>query len=391
MKQNKKLNEIFEVAKGKKVKIIENKTKNSIPYLLIDTLRGEEPKFFTEDKKYTLAEKKDILMVFDGANSGLVGTGLTGAVGSTIARLRLKKDMNTRYITYFLSFNFSNLNQDIKGSAIPHIKPKKLLELNIRYPSLDEQSLIVSAIETQFTRLDASVKALKSVQQKLEIYRKAVLKKAFESMKLTKLEKIADMQSGVAFKKSEYSKEGIRLFQIANVTFGKTIWNEIEHLPEDYIKKYPQLVLKEEDVLMALNRPLLNHKLKVAMLKEEDVPSILYQRVGRFIFLRDENKKFFLYYLSSPYFLEQLERTLQGVNIPFINKSKIMKFEYPDCDMNSQQKIVMEVESKFSVIDKVAEAVDKGLAKAERLRKSILKSAFEGKLVKMEEGVKNDN
>ena len=71
--------------------------------------------------------EKDILMVFDRANSGLVGTGLRGAVGSTIARLRPQKEMNTKYITYFLSFNFSNLNQDIKGSAIPHIKPGKLL------------------------------------------------------------------------------------------------------------------------------------------------------------------------------------------------------------------------------------------------------------------------
>ena len=220
--QTKKLNEIFEVAKGKKVNIIEHKTKNSIPYLLIDTLRGKEPEFFTEDKKYTVAEEKDILMVFDGANSGLVGTGLRGAVGSTIARLRLKKDMNTKYITYFLSFNFSNLNQDIKGSAIPHIKPKKLLELNIRYPSLDEQLSIVQAIETQFTRLDASVKALKSVQKKLEIYRKAVLKKAFEKKK-DWIEKplknlVENISSGYACGRHVKSGEGLIHFRPYNIT-----------------------------------------------------------------------------------------------------------------------------------------------------------------------------
>jgi len=36
------------------------------------------------------------------------------------------------------------------------------------------------------------------------------------------------------------------------------------------------------------------------------------------------------------------------------------------------------------VIDKVEEVVNNSLKKAEMLRKSILKSAFEGKLVKME-------
>jgi len=53
-----------------------------------------------------------------------------------------------------------------------------------------------------------------------------------------------------------------------------------------------------------------------------------------------------------------------------------------------QQKIVQLIEEKFSVIDKVEEAVNKALIKSEQLRKSILKSAFEGKLVKLME-IKN--
>src|SRR3989344_1268942 len=236
MTQTKHLNEIFEVAKGKKVKIIKNKTKNSIPYLLIDTLRGKEPEFFTEDKKYTLAEEKDILMVFDGANSGLVGTGLMGAVGSTIARLRLKKEMNTKYITYFLSFNFSNLNQDIKGSAIPHVKPKKLLGLNVRYPSLNEQSLIVQAIETQFTRLDATVKALKTVMEKLEVYRKAILKKKLDGLKTKKLvdfcnnfkQDIVDGPFGSDLQRKDYLTQGIPVLKIQNVKENKIFLKKMD-------------------------------------------------------------------------------------------------------------------------------------------------------------------
>ena len=96
--QTKKLKDICEIAKGKKVKIINEKTKNSIPYLLIITLRGQKPIFFTEDEKYTEAQETDILMVFDGANSGLVGTGLRGAVGSTIGRIRLNKNILNKYV-----------------------------------------------------------------------------------------------------------------------------------------------------------------------------------------------------------------------------------------------------------------------------------------------------
>ncbi len=46
-----------------------------------------------------------------------------------------------------------------------------------------------------------------------------------------------------------------------------------------------------------------------------------------------------------------------------------------------QHKIVEEIERHFSVAEKVEATVDESLKQAERLRQSILKRAFEGKLV----------
>ena len=45
-----------------------------------------------------------------------------------------------------------------------------------------------------------------------------------------------------------------------------------------------------------------------------------------------------------------------------------------------QTKIVKQIEKQFSIIDKLEQTVNKSLNKTEQLRKSILKSAFEGKL-----------
>jgi len=246
---------------------------------------------------------------------------------------------------------------------------------------INRQILIVEEIEKQLTRLDKNIQNLNIVRGKLEIYKKSILKKAFKDCtNWIKIGKVVDMQSGHAFKKEEYSKEGARLFQIANVTFGKTIWEKTAYLPKNYLNKYSQLKLNKGDILMALNRPLLNHELKIAILNESDLPSILYQRVGRFIFLKEENQKFFFYYLRSLYFIQQLEKTLQGVNIPFINKSNLMNFEYPKFSLKTQKKIVQEIESKFSMINNVEEIIKKSLLRSEQFRKSILKKAFEGKL-----------
>ena len=49
--------------------------------------------------------------------------------------------------------------------------------------------------------------------------------------------------------------------------------------------------------------------------------------------------------------------------------------------LDEQQLIVDELESKLTVCDKVEETINQSLLQTESLRQSILKKAFEGKLV----------
>lgn len=200
--------------------------------------------------------------------------------------------------------------------------------------------------------------------------------------KWVKLGDLVEMQSGMAFKKAEYSTEGVRLFQIANVSFNYTKWDDVEHLPIEYIDSHNHLLLKKGDIVLALNRPMLNNHLKIAELKQSDVPTILYQRVGRFIFDERINKRYFLYYFQSPVFLKWLGEQLQGVNIPFINKSKLFsydKFPLPP-STEYQQAIVSNIEEHFSELDKGIEVLKTAQQQLKTYRQSVLKYAFEGKL-----------
>jgi hypothetical protein len=49
--------------------------------------------------------------------------------------------------------------------------------------------------------------------------------------------------------------------------------------------------------------------------------------------------------------------------------------------LEEQTKIVQEIESRLSVADKMEESINQSLQQAEALRQSILKKAFEGRLV----------
>ena len=67
-----------------------------------------------------------------------------------------------------------------RSTAIPGLNRDDYNEIEIPLPPLAEQRRIVAEIETQFTRLDASVAALRRAQANLKRYRASVLKDACE-------------------------------------------------------------------------------------------------------------------------------------------------------------------------------------------------------------------
>jgi type I restriction enzyme, S subunit len=56
----------------------------------------------------------------------------------------------------------------------------------------------------------------------------------------------------------------------------------------------------------------------------------------------------------------------------------------PISPLEEQKVIISEIECRFSVIDQIEKTIDQSLIQTEKLRQSILKKAFEGKLVPQE-------
>ncbi len=80
----------------------------------------------------------------------------------------------------------------------------------------------------------------------------------------------------------------------------------------------------------------------------------------------------------------QYERTRQigsGNNQPALNKSRVQGIVFPLPPLTEQLRIAAEVERRLSVLDELESAVEHSLKRADRLRQSILKDAFEGRLV----------
>jgi type I restriction enzyme S subunit len=90
-------------------------------------------------------------------------------------------------------------------------------------------------------------------------------------------------------------------------------------------------------------------------------------------------KDFLLWFLTLNY--EELRRKAAGGVQPNLNLNLVKNISIPYYDMDTQTKIISEIESKLTVCENIEKTVNNALIQADAMRQSILKKAFEGGLV----------
>lgn len=150
------LEDIFIFKKGKKPKeIVEIKeSEDYLKYLTIDVL-NRNSNLYTRGEKLVECNDNDILMVMDGASSGTIYTGMSGIVGSTLAKLETKNNIIKPLIYQYLKFRQNDIRSHLTGSAIPHADKKYIHLQQIALP------IDVRALERLIRVLDINMKKIK--------------------------------------------------------------------------------------------------------------------------------------------------------------------------------------------------------------------------------------
>jgi type I restriction enzyme S subunit len=183
---------------------------------------------------------------------------------------------------------------------------------------------------------------------------------------------------GSAIKKEFFVPDGFKVYEQSNaiyddITRGRYFIDE---------EKYNELIafnVKSGDLIVSCSGTLG----KIAEIPNNAKPGVINQALLR-IRLIDEiiSKKYFLYFFRSAQFQRKIFAQSQGTamsNLIGIKDFKEIELTLPS--IQEQQLIVDELESKLTICDNVEETIKQSLQQAETLRQSILKKAFEGKLV----------
>ncbi|OGZ69163.1 MAG: hypothetical protein A3C50_02005 [Candidatus Staskawiczbacteria bacterium RIFCSPHIGHO2_02_FULL_43_16] len=119
------LRDIFSFVKGKKpIETSSEQRDDFLPQILIETF-GNGARTFANTQGMTISDQNDLLMVMDGASSGRIEFGMTGVVGSTMAKLSFKKPIKA-IVYFFLKTKEKDIKDGATGSAIPHTDKEKV-------------------------------------------------------------------------------------------------------------------------------------------------------------------------------------------------------------------------------------------------------------------------
>lgn len=379
------LGSILHFEKGKKP-ILQSDSPDDgfLPYVDIEAFETGKIKQYTDGTKCTPCDDGDILIVCDGSRSGLVGRAVKGYVGSTLAKISADC-LSNQYLFRFVQGKYALLNTKKKGTGTPHLNQELLKQQKLIVPSYSEQERIVARTEELFSQLDAGVETLKKTKAQLVVYRQAVLKEAFEGDYPRKqLKEFSKAISGFAFKSSRYSPDGkYVVVKIGNVKerhfdFSRDLTKTLE-ADDSILEKY---LLRRGDCLITLTGSRGKRDYGFVAMVGNQNNYLLNQRVAALRF--DQSvalPEFFQYYLASPsyrdmFFGYETGNVGQGnVGIKALLDPYVI---LPDID--TQKRIVEDVEDRLSVCDSIEQTVDTALQQAEAMRQSILKDAFEGRL-----------
>lgn len=97
-------------------------------------------------------------------------------------------------------------------------------------------------------------------------------------------------------------------------------------MPNEYQYKYQECLLFPGDIVLGLNRPIIDGTLKISRIPADIKKSLLYQRAGKIIFKvnMDEN---FTYQLLSKEVLTFTKKEAVGSDQPFITTTKLNKWD----------------------------------------------------------------
>lgn len=327
--------------------------------------------------------KGSLLIALYGATVGKLGIlDFDSTTNQAICCIYQNKNYSRNFLFYYLVYKKDYLINSGKGGAQPNISQEIIKNLELPVPPLAEQERIVEKIEEIFAKIDAGVEKLKSAQEKIKQYKQSVLHSAFTG-KLYKttewkelpLKDVCDVRDGT-HDSPKYISKGYPLVTSKNLKNGEITSDNLKYISKiDYDKINERSKVNIGDVLFAMIGTIGNP----VVIRE--MPNFAIKNVALFKKSEIILPLFLKYFLETTKVQSIMTKEAKGSTQKFVPLGYLRTFPISLPTLPEQERIVEEIEKGFVKADKMSEIVEKSIKFAEQLKQSVLKRAFEGKLV----------
>ncbi len=391
-------------------------------------------------KEYEI-ENGAVLIALSGATTGKFGKyklKQKGLLNQRVAKLlSVDKNSSLDFYYYYLHLLKDKILKDAYGMAQPNISIKELNDFDVPVPPLPTQQKIVDKIESLFSKIDSGNTSLQKAKALLEQYRQSVLKSAFEG-KLTAqwreeykgelepaselLERIREerkkklgkkykelppvdtselpelpegwcwcrlgelietIQAGKSFRCEERppKKKEVGVVKVSSVTWGEFDEEESKtctdsaKINNDYFINGGDFLFSRANTIELVGACVITKKVNLSLMLSDKILRIIYSKKINFWYA--------LYYLRSWLGRKEIESLATGNqnSMRNIGQDRIRSIRIPIPSTSEQNEIVGLVEKfllKKSLVENEIERRTKSIIS---LKQSVLKSAFEGKLI----------
>lgn len=326
-----------------------------------------------------IAEKDDILL---SVRAPVGPTNLSPGrvcIGRGLAAIRPSPDINLRYLLHYFRFFEARLSAKGTGTTFKAITQTIIKNLDVPVPPLFEQERIVARIEELFSQLDASVNELKTVKERLNVYRQAVLKEAFQGLEdFVSMREVATMiDPQPSHRTPPEVIGGVPYIGIGDIDYQnkKILFDLARKVSPELLEEHKsRYILHPGDFIMGkigtIGKP---YQIQLPQDYTLSANVILIQpHIEKIL------PEFLFWQFSSPLVTQQLSTGSVATSQAAFGIKKARELKIKICPLAKQQSILYDIDEKISNCDSIEKTVNTALQQAEALRQSILKKAFEG-------------
>lgn len=362
---------------------------------------------FTEDEMETYALRENDILVVEGSGSAtevgkcaLVPERFVGhAFQNTLIRVRAGDDVNPRWLMYRINAEaeLGGFLKLARGSGIFHLGSTRTGKWPVAIPPMPEQRAVVETIERMLSYLTSAHGDVIKGLERTDPLRRSVLSRTFrlrhlsadgpghsldapEHWRVTTIGEVAQVRLGRQRSPKNHSGDHMQPYlRAANVDWYSLRPDDVEKMnfTPDEMETY---ALREDDILVVEGSGSATEVGKCALVPPQFAGHAFQNTLIRVRAGDDVDPRWLMYRINAEAELGGFLTLARGSGIFHLGSTRTGKWRIALPPIPEQLESVSRLDAEFSHIARLHGALQRSANRAQRLRRSVLKEAFSGRL-----------